>query len=133
MIALSEGARALSKEPSYASIATVMPDGSPHVSPVWIDVDDEGRLLVNTVLGRRKEKNMRRDPRVALAVAAHDDPERRIEIRGRVVAWVDGDAAEQHIDQLSARYYGYEPYPDHSPELPRVIAVIAAERVFERL
>ena len=130
---LSEGARALCKGKNFAFVATAMADGSPHVSPVWIDVDDEGRLLVNTVIGRLKERNLRSDPRVAVSLVDHEDPYRRIEVRGRVVDWVEGDVAEQHIDELNLRYRGFEPYADHDPAKPRVIAAIVPERVVERL
>ena len=130
---LSEGARALCKGKNFAFVATAMADGSPHVSPVWIDVDDERRLLVNTVIGRLKERNLRRDSRVAVSLVDHEDPYRRIEVRGRVVDWVEGDVAERHIDGLNLRYRGFEPYADHDPAKPRVIAAIAPERVVERL
>jgi len=132
MAELSPEARKLFEEPNFLSLATVMQDGSPQVSPVWVALED-GRILVNTVLGRRKERNMRRDPRVALSLFDQHYPERRVEIRGRVVAFVEGDEAERQMDDLSQKYYGYRPYPDHSPDKPRVIVKIEPEHVSERL
>jgi PPOX class probable F420-dependent enzyme len=132
MTKLSEEARKLFEDRNFAFVATVMPDGSPQVSPVWVDLED-GRILVNTVLGRQKERNMRRDPRVAVSVFDHDDPERHVDVRGRVVDFVPGDTAERHIDELSRKYRGVDPYDDHSPDKPRVIAKIEPERVYEGL
>jgi PPOX class probable F420-dependent enzyme len=132
VVELSPEVRRLFEEPNFVSLATVMEDGSPHVSPVWVALED-GRILVNTVVGRRKERNMRRDPRVALSLFDQQDPYSRVEIRGRVVEFVEGDVAERQIDELSKKYYGYEPYPDHSPESPRVIVKIEPEHVHTRL
>lgn len=79
-----------------------MPDGSPQVSPVWVDVDD-GRVLVNTAQGRIKPGNVRRDPRVALAVTRGSDPYTWAQIRGRVVETLR-EGADDHINRLSHRY-----------------------------
>jgi PPOX class probable F420-dependent enzyme len=81
-----------------------MPDGSPHVSPVWIDVDGDV-VLVNTVAGRTKERNVRRDPRVALSVRDQERIEDEVTIRGRVVQ-MTGEGALEHIHALSNKYRG---------------------------
>jgi PPOX class probable F420-dependent enzyme len=132
MAELSDEARALFEEPNFAFLATVMPDGWPQVSPVWVDLDG-GRIRVNTVLGRRKEQNMRRDPRVGIAVLDRDSPYRRVEVRGRVVEWTEGEEAERHIDALSVKYRGEHPYRRLDPDERRVIAHIEPERVSQRL
>ena len=123
MAELTENARKKLTDPNFAFLATVMEDGSPQVSPVWVDVDD-GRILVNTATGRVKERNMRRDPRVALSIAAKDDQYDKVDIRGRVVDAIEGDEAVQHIDKMAMKYIGQEKYPWLSPGEQRVVFVI---------
>jgi PPOX class probable F420-dependent enzyme len=117
----------LERKRSYAHLATVMPDGSPQVSPVWFDVD-AGRIRVNSARGRRKDRNMRRDARVALSIQDPDDPERTIMIRGRVVA-ITEDGTGAHIDTLARKYLGRDRFPWAAPGEVRVIYVIEPERV----
>ncbi len=85
MVELPELARKLMTEgKNFASVATLMPDGSPQVSVVWIDTD--GRyILFNTVRGRLKERNLHRDPGVALSITNSQNPYQEVIIRGRVV------------------------------------------------
>jgi PPOX class probable F420-dependent enzyme len=80
-------------------------DGSPHVSPVWVDTDGE-YILVNTARGRVKERAMQKGARVALSIAEHDDPYDHVDIRGRVVRRVEGDEAVEHINALARKYRG---------------------------
>lgn len=123
--ALSDRDRALFKGQSFGHVATVMPDGGPHVSPVWIDIEDGTDLiLVNTAVGRVKVLNVERDPRVAISVQAWDDPYTMVAVRGRVVE-ITRDGAEDHIDFLSRKYRGRE-YPNHGN---RVLLKIAVEHV----
>jgi PPOX class probable F420-dependent enzyme len=98
----------LLRRPSPCFLATLMPDGSPQMTQTWVDTDGR-HVLVNTVDGHQKVRNMRRDPRVAVNVADPDDPSRYFEVRGRVVE-VTEDGAREHIDELSQRYIG-RPYP----------------------
>ncbi|WP_135805301.1 PPOX class F420-dependent oxidoreductase [Halorussus marinus] len=113
---------------TFASFATLMPDGTPQVTPVWIDEDD-GHLLVNTARGRRKERNVERDPEVGVCVLDPDDPYRYVSVRGEVVA-VTEDGAGDHIDALARRYMDVEEYPHHGEESgPRVIVRIRPDRV----
>jgi PPOX class probable F420-dependent enzyme len=128
---LSEEARRLIDEPNLGFLATVNRDGSPQVSPVWID-DEEGQVLVNTAAGRAKERNMRRDPRVAISVVSRGDDYRRIEIRGRVVEIVEGEEAERHIDRMARKYRGDQTYRSRRPGERRVLVKIAPDRVFDR-
>ena len=120
---LTEKARNILQQPNFGYLATVMEDGSPQVSPVWADVDD-GRVRVNTAKGRRKERNMRRDPRVALSIADKDNQYDKVDIRGRVVEWLEGDEAVHHIDDMAMKYMGQEKYPWLKPGEQRVVAVI---------
>ena len=89
-------------------LATTMPDGSPQMTQTWVDTDGRD-VLINTVRGHQKIRNVERDPRVALTVADPDDVSRYFEVRGRVTE-VTEDGAREHIDVLSQRYIG-RPYP----------------------
>ncbi|MFO8115338.1 MAG: PPOX class F420-dependent oxidoreductase [Halorubrum sp.] len=113
---------------SYAHLATVLPDGTPHVTPVWVDHEDREYVLVNTVRGRRKERNIRRNPRVGVSVLDPDDPYRYVSVRGEAELTEAG--AKAHIDELARRYFGVEEYPHHGEESgPRVIVKIPADTV----
>jgi PPOX class probable F420-dependent enzyme len=107
---LTENARTKLSAPNFAYLATVMDDGSPHVSPVWCDVEGD-RILLNTAAGRLKVRNIRRDPRIALSVADKDNQYDKVDIRGRVVDIIDGDEAVDHINKLSMKYRGNPDYP----------------------
>jgi PPOX class probable F420-dependent enzyme len=98
----------LLRRPSPCFLATLMPDGSPQMTQTWVDTDGRD-VLINTVRGHQKVRNVERDPRVALNVADPDDPSRYFEVRGRVTE-VTEDGAREHIDELSQRYMG-RPYP----------------------
>jgi len=104
-----------------------MPDGTPQVTPVWVDYD--GRyVLVNTALGRVKERNLRRDPRVGLDVADQQNPYKMVSIRGRV-AELTTENADAHIDKLAKKYLGQDRYPFRQPNEQRVIVKIEPQHV----
>ena len=124
---LTDDDRRLLGAPQFAVLATVMPDGSPQASTVWVDTDGDD-VLVNTAEGRVKPANVRRDPRVALTVWDRDNPYRQVIIRGRV-SELTRDGAEDHIDELSRRYTGRFPYPWRSEGEARVILRIHPETV----
>jgi PPOX class probable F420-dependent enzyme len=112
---------------AFAILATVMPNGSPQVTPVWFDFD--GRYIrVNSARGRVKDKNMRRDPRVALSILDPDNPYRYLAIRGRVVE-ITEEGAVQHINTLAKKYRGIETYHGRSPDEVRVMYLIEPRRV----
>ena len=102
---LDDAVRALAKGPNFAAFTTLLPGGQPMTHVMWIDCDDE-HLLVNTEVHRTKFANVRRDPRVAVAVVDRSDPYHYAEVRGTVVDTVTGPAARRHIDELSQRYRG---------------------------
>lgn len=112
---------------AFASLATLMPDSGPQVTPVWVDLEGD-RVLVNTARGRQKDKNMRRDPRVALAIIDPENPYRYLEIRGRV-AEITEEGADAHIDKMAKKYLGADKYPYRQPSETRVIFKIQPERV----
>ena len=122
MARLDDSAREKIEAPNLAFLATVMEDGSPQVSPIWIAMED-GNITFNTALGRLKEKNMRRDPRVAISVADRDDIYDRVTIRGRVLEMIDGEVAERQIDDLARKYLGTD-YPWRKPGENRLKVVV---------
>lgn len=104
-----------------------MPDGSPQVTPVWFDYDGQ-HILVNSAKGRVKDKNMRRDPRVSLAILDPENPYRYLQIRGRVVNITEKGASE-YIDKLARKYLGQPKYPYGQPGEVRVLYTIEPEQV----
>jgi PPOX class probable F420-dependent enzyme len=117
----------LFEKAAFANLVTLMPDGSPQVSPVWIDRQDRC-LLINSARGRLKDRNMRRDPRVALSVMDPDNPYRYLEIRGRVVE-ITEQGADLHIDRMAQKYLGQEKYPYRQPGEVRVLYRVEPEHV----
>lgn len=111
--------RDLLTQKAFAHLATLMPDGRPQVTPVWFEFDGT-HILVNSAKGRVKDKNMRRDSRVALSIQDPDNAYRYIEIRGKVVE-ITENGATAHIDKLAKRYMGLDTYPFHQPGVSRVI------------
>ena len=95
--------------PAPCFIATLMPDGGPQLTQTWVDADDQGRIVVNTVAGFQKVRNVERDARVALNVADPANPSRYYGIRGRVVE-ISAEGAAEHIEALAQKYLG-GPYP----------------------
>jgi PPOX class probable F420-dependent enzyme len=124
---LPESAQELFREPNFAHLATLMPDGSPQVTPVWVDFDGK-HILVNTAEGRRKPKNVRKDPRVAIEVISQKDPYSMVTVRGRVVE-VTNEGADAHIDKMAKKYLGQDKYPFRAPGERRVIFKIEPEYV----
>lgn len=108
---------------AIAHLATVSPDGSPHTVPLWIGTHDD-HIVFLTGPQSRKARNLRRDPRVALSLTAAGNPFEPVVVRGRVVAWLEGDEAWPVIDRLAAKYIG-APYPR---EEERVVALIEPDR-----
>ena len=108
---------------SIAHLATVLPDGSPHTVPLWVDTRGD-RIVFLTGPNSRKARNLRRDPRMALSIAPVENPFMPVVIRGRVVEWLDGDAAWEIIDQISTKYTGGA-YPRGEE---RVVALVEPER-----
>jgi PPOX class probable F420-dependent enzyme len=130
MAGLSDKARKLFTDPNYLYVGTTNPDGSPQVTVVWTDVQD-GRIRFNTAIGRVKERNLRRDPRIGMTITARDNPWDKVDVRGRVVDFVEGEEADRHIDDLSEKYTGQRPYPWRQPDERRVIVLIEPSRVYE--
>ena len=117
--------RDLFSKRAFASLGTLMPDGTPQVTPVWVDLDGD-LVVVNTAKGRQKDRNMRRDPRVSLAIIDPDNPYRYLEIRGRV-SEITEDGADAHIDKMAKKYLGVDKYPYRQPGETRVLYKIQPE------
>lgn len=115
----------LFQKKAFANLATLMPDGRPQVTPVWCDFDGT-HVIVNSAKGRRKDRNMRRDPRVALSIMDPDNPYRYLEIRGRVVE-ITEQGAEGHINKMAKKYLNLDLYPYRQPGEVRVMYRIEPE------
>lgn len=111
----------------FAHIATLKEDGSPQVSPVWVDRED-GLITFNTAEGRLKTDNLKRDPRVAISIVNQDNPYEHLLVQGKVVD-ITADGADANIDALAKRYMGVDEYPLRQPGEQRVIVKIAPEKV----
>ncbi|MBZ5539742.1 MAG: PPOX class F420-dependent oxidoreductase [Acidobacteriia bacterium] len=120
----------LLKKPVFAHFVTLMKDGSPQSTPVWVEYDGT-HVLVNSAVGRIKDQNVRRDPRVALSLTDPENPYRYLEIRGRVVE-ITQKGADELIDKLTFKYLGKEKYPFRQPGEQRVTYKIAPEKVVAR-
>ncbi|MCA1716562.1 MAG: PPOX class F420-dependent oxidoreductase [Actinobacteria bacterium] len=124
---LSQDLLELLRRPSTCYIATTMPDGSPQLTQTWADTDGE-HVLINSVQGYAKVRNIGRDPRVAVAVSEPGNPSRYYEVRGRVVD-ITTDGGAEHIEMLAQRYLG-APYPWYGGrDQVRVIVVIEPEKI----
>jgi PPOX class probable F420-dependent enzyme len=117
----------LLRRPSLCFLTTLMPDGSPQITETWADTDGK-HVVINTVRGHQKVRNVERDPRVAVAIADPDNPSRYVAVRGRVLEVTESGAVE-HIEELAQRYLG-KPYPWFGGrDQIRLIMRIEAERV----
>ncbi|MEV4760947.1 PPOX class F420-dependent oxidoreductase [Micromonospora sp. NPDC049559] len=124
---LPDGLLALLNQPSICYVSTLMPDGSPQLTQTWVDTDGRN-ILINTVQGFQKVRNMRRDPRVAVTVADASSPHRYYSVRGRVRD-ITAEGGAEHIEKLSQRYLG-GPYPWFGGrDKTRLIVTIEPERV----
>jgi len=112
---------------AFIYLATIMPDGSPQVTPVWFNTDGK-YILINSAAGRVKDRNMRARSQVALVLADPKNPYRYIQVRGRVVE-ITHDGADAHIDALSGKYTGNPKYQGRSPDEQRVIYKIMPKKV----
>jgi PPOX class probable F420-dependent enzyme len=124
---IPEKFRDLLTKKAFAHLGTIMPDGSPQVTPVWFDFDGT-HVRINSAKGRVKDRNMRRNGRVALAIQDPENPYRYLGVRGRVEE-ITETGADAHIDSLAKKYLGQDRYPNRQPGEVRVIYRIRPERV----
>ncbi|SCL37414.1 PPOX class probable F420-dependent enzyme [Micromonospora pallida] len=109
---------ALLNEPQLAHVATIDADGTPHVTPVWVDTDGE-HVIFNTAKGRVKHRNLERNPAVAISVSDRANDYRTLWIKGTVELVTEG--ADEHIDKMTKKYLGQDTYPFRKPGEERVI------------
>jgi PPOX class probable F420-dependent enzyme len=122
---LDDEVKTILRGPNFAHVGTVNPDGTAQVNPVWVDVEGD-RPVFNTAIGRQKERNLRRDPRVTLEVLDPDNPYGYVEIRG--TAELTEDGADDHIDALSRKYTGQD-YQWHQPGQRRIKVYVNPTKV----
>jgi PPOX class probable F420-dependent enzyme len=127
MATIPENFRDIFAKKAFAHLATVGRDGAPQVTPVWVDYDGT-HVRINTARGRAKDKNLQRNPKVALSAQDPDNPYRYVQVRGRVVEMTEKDA-DAHIDALSKKYTGRDKYANRRPGEVRVIVKILPEKV----
>jgi PPOX class probable F420-dependent enzyme len=113
---------------NFGYLATLMPDGSPQVTPTWVDTDGEN-IIINTATGRIKYDNILRDPRVAISVADQANPYNMVTIQGSVVEHTT-NGADAHIDKMAKKYFGVDKYPYRTPQEKRVILKVKPEKIF---
>ena len=131
MAQLTPEQRAIVEAPNFAHFVTLMKDGSPQVTPVWVDCDDT-HILINTAEGRQKPRNLARDNRVALSIIDQENPYRYIQVRGKVVE-TTREGARDHIEALCRKYRGPDAkYPHRDGEV-RVLYKIEPEHIEGRL
>lgn len=113
---------------NFAFFATLSKDGSPQITPTWIDIED-GIILINTAEGRVKQKNISRDPRVAISIIDQKNPYDMLTINGKVIEQTN-EGADEHIDKLAKKYLGVDKYPFRAPSEKRVILKVKPDKVF---
>ncbi len=128
MTELSQDAKKLIEEPHLAHVVTLMKDGSPQVSPVWVDHDGT-HILINTAEGRQKPRNLRRDPRVAISIADHENSFRYLLVRGEVIE-ITTEGAWDHIRKLNLKYTGSSDYPQHDGQVRLLIKILPEHEFF---
>lgn len=132
MTQITEPIIQLLKGRNFAYISTLMDDGSPQVTPTWIDIDEDGNsILINTAEGRVKQKNVSRDPRIAISISDQNNPYNMATIRGKVIEQIR-EGADEHTDKLAKKYLGMDKYPYRSAKEIRVILKIKPEKVFHQ-
>ncbi len=120
--------KSLFENKNFAFVATSMKDGSPHVTPTWVDIEDS-YILINTAIGRVKQKNVARDPRVSLSVADNNNPYHMVTVNGEILEQITGEEAEKHIDKLAKKYLNKDKYPGRAPGEKRILLKIKPKKV----
>ena len=115
---------------NFAFLATLMKDGTPHVTPTWADIDKSNNtILINTAKGRVKHRNISRDPRVGISVIDSLNPYHMVSVRGKVIEQINGKEADEHIDKLAKKYLGKDKYPGRASGEERLLLRIKLQHV----
>jgi PPOX class probable F420-dependent enzyme len=118
----------LLEDKNLAFVATLMKDNSPQITPTWIDLID-GIIIVNTAEGRVKQRNVSRDPRVAISIVDNKNPYNMVSIRGKVIEQTTQDA-DKHADKMAKKYLGVDKYPFRMPGEKRILLKIVPQKIF---
>lgn len=124
---ISEPSRKLLDAPNLAHLATTDADGSPHVTPVWVDVEGDD-IVLNTAEGRKKLRNLRKNPQCSISLVDPQNPYNVFAVKGRVVQ-ITEEGADEHIDRLAKKYLGVDTYPLRKPDEKRIKVRIRADEV----
>jgi PPOX class probable F420-dependent enzyme len=129
---ITEPVAKLFQDKNFSFVSTLMKDGSPQITPTWVDIEENGEhnILINTAEGRIKHKNLSRDPRLAISVMNRNNPYEMVTIRGKVIEQIRLNAAEEHINKLAKKYLDVDKYPGRSPGEKRVILKVKPEKIF---
>jgi PPOX class probable F420-dependent enzyme len=120
--------RKLFEDKNIAFVATLMKDGSPQITPVWIDIEGDS-ILVNTAMGRVKQKNIEKDPRIAISVVDRNNIYHMVSIRGEVTEQITGQEAEDHIDKMAKKYLDKDTYPLRTEGEERILLKVTPKKV----
>ena len=129
---ITEPVAKLFQDKNFAFVSTLMKDGTPQITPTWIDIEENTKhnILIKTAEGRVKHTNLSRDPRLAISIINRDNPYEMVTIRGKVTEQIKLNAAEEHIDKLAKKYLGVDKYPCRSSGEKRVILKAKPEKIF---
>jgi PPOX class probable F420-dependent enzyme len=129
---ITEQVAKLFQDKNFAFVSTLMKDGSPQITPTWIDIKENGEysILINTAEGRVKHNNLSRGPRLAISVMNRNNPYEMVTIRRKIIEQIRLNAAEEHIDKLAKKYLSVDKYPGRSPGEKRVILRVKPEKIF---
>jgi len=116
------------EDKNIAFVATIMKDGSPQITPVWIDIEGNS-ILVNTAMGRVKQKNIEKDPRIAISIVDRNNPYHMVSIRGEVTEEITGQVAEDHIDKMAKKYLNKDKYPLRTEGEQRILLKVTPKKV----
>ena len=116
------------EDKNIAFVATIMKDGSPQITPVWIDIEGNS-ILVNTAIGRVKQKNIEKDPRIAISIVDRNNPYHMVSIRGEVTEEITGQVAEDHIDRMAKKYLNKDKYPLRTEGEQRILLKVTPKKV----
>ena len=127
-VPLSPDVVKLLEDKNLAFVATIMSNGYPQITPTWIDLVDN-TILINTAEGRVKQKNLLRDPRIAISIVDRNNQYNMVTIRGRVIEQTT-QGADEHIDRMAKKYLGVDKYPFRIPSEKRILLKITPEKIF---
>lgn len=127
-MSLTPEIKKLFEDKNLAFVSTLMKDGSPQITPTWVDIEGD-IIVINTAEGRTKQKNLLRNPRIAISIVDRNNPYNMVTIRGKVVEQTT-DGADLHIDKMAKKYLGVDKYPFARPGEKRILLKIKSEKVF---